>query len=108
VRHREEMPFVHDAPEAQKRDYAQIEGAARLPGDAPATNVEMELVDDDGNVVARTRSTGSGQYKFKNVDANKQYRIQVKKDGYMMAEPAPVAPVRAGESKAADVKLQAH
>jgi Carboxypeptidase regulatory-like domain/Bacterial Ig domain/Squalene-hopene cyclase C-terminal domain len=104
-RHTEDVPFVHDSPEQQNANYAQIEGLASLPNAAPAANVEMELVDEDGNVMAKTRSTQSGQYRFKNVEAGKKYKVRINKDGYG-AGPAAVAPAKPGESRA-DVQLYA-
>jgi squalene-hopene/tetraprenyl-beta-curcumene cyclase len=103
VRHTEDVPFVHDSPEAQMANYAQIEGQARLPNAAPASNVEMELVDDEGNVLAKTRSTASGQYRFKGVEAGKKYKVRINKEGYG-AGPAAVSADKPGESKA-DVQL---
>ena len=54
---------------------------------------------------AGTRSTAAGQYRFKNVDADKKYQISVEKDGYESA-PVMAAPSRAAEVQS-DTQLQA-
>ena len=53
--------------------------------------------------MAKPRSTQAGQYRFKNVDAGKKYKVRINKDGYG-AGLAPVVPTKPGESNA-DVKL---
>ena len=49
-------------------------------------NTEVELVDEKGNVVQSTRSTSSGNYRFRNVDKKKKYKVRVKKKGYKTQE----------------------
>jgi len=65
-------------------------------------NTEVELVDNDGNVVQRARTTRSGQYRFKNIDSGK-YKVRVNKDGF----DAPEQPVQAapGKEVQADAEL---
>jgi squalene-hopene/tetraprenyl-beta-curcumene cyclase len=99
---RELVPFVHDTVEAQAANYAAVQGQLTI-ANAPAANTEVELVDDRGAVVSKTRSTQSGQYRFKNVDAGK-YKLRIAKKGFspklidVDAKPAKEA--------AADVKLE--
>jgi squalene-hopene/tetraprenyl-beta-curcumene cyclase len=105
VRQREELPFVHDTTEKQWASYGQIQGAVALPGGGRAANAEVQLIDDKGNVVARTRSTAAGQYRFKNVDADRKYKVKVEKDGFSSA-PVEAAPAKAAEVQA-DTQLMA-
>jgi hypothetical protein len=106
----EQMPFVHADPRAQAANYANVGGRLALGGEeADLANQEVELVDGDGAVVARTRSTANGQYLFKNIDEGK-YKVRVKKEGFAAqemavdakaAEPAPPSPEGAGGGAAA-------
>jgi squalene-hopene/tetraprenyl-beta-curcumene cyclase len=104
--HTEEVPLVHDTPERQQAGYSQVKGTLALPSGAAAENVEVELLDDAGKVVAKTRSTRSGEYRFRNVEADKKYKLRVNKVGYEAA-PAAVAPARADEAEV-NMSLQAH
>jgi squalene-hopene/tetraprenyl-beta-curcumene cyclase len=99
---KEEIPFVHDTPEAQRAAYSEVQGQLALPGDAPAANTMVELLDEAGNVVQRTQTTAAGQYRFRNVE-EKKYKLRVAKPGFQMKE-VPLAPRKAQETKA-DVKL---
>lgn len=76
----EEVPFVHDTAEAQAANYGAVQGQLTIDA-APAANTEVELVDGRGAVVSKTRSTASGQYRFKNVDAGK-YQLRIAKKGF--------------------------
>jgi squalene-hopene/tetraprenyl-beta-curcumene cyclase len=93
-----ETPFVHDTLEAQNESFAQLEGRLSLAGDADAANTMVELVDDDGNVVGRTMSTRNGQYRFKNIDGEKQYRVRVTKKGFKQQMSAPISTTKAKEA----------
>jgi squalene-hopene/tetraprenyl-beta-curcumene cyclase len=104
LRQTEEIQFVHDTPEAQNANFAQIQGGLALPQGSAAANVSVELVDERGNVVRRTKSTRKGKYRFRNVEAGKKYRVRIKKDGFA-AKPAAVAPRKAGEAQV-DLQLQ--
>ncbi len=99
VRQTEDLPFVHDTTEKQLANYGQIQGAVSLPGGGGAANTEIQLIDEAGNVVGRTRSTAAGQYRFRNVDAEKKYKVVVRKDGFDAA-PVAAAPSKAGEVQA--------
>lgn len=80
VVHTVEHEFVHANAAAQRARYGDVQG--RLSSGAKSlANTWLELVDDKGNVVRRTRSTRSGQYRFKNVDRGK-YKVRVNKRGY--------------------------
>lgn len=95
----EPLVFVHDSLEAQQARYAEVQGRLDLARDgAGAANAEVELVDDLGNVVQRTRSNADGQYRFKSLDSGK-YKVRVKKDGFKAEEAAVDA--KAGAAPAA-------
>lgn len=103
VRQTEALPFVHDTLARQQADYSQVGGALALPDGQSAANAELELVDEDGNVVAKTQSTKAGRFKFKNVEAGKQYKVRVNKRGFEAA--APAAPIRAEAGKEAELDM---
>jgi flagellar hook assembly protein FlgD len=105
-RQQESLTFVHASAEEQERKYAQIQGALALPNEAAAANVELELVNDAGVVVQRTRSTAGGNYLFRNLKDDQQYKVRVKKEGFVAAESAPIAPAPAAKARA-DMKLMA-
>jgi squalene-hopene/tetraprenyl-beta-curcumene cyclase len=92
---REDLVFVHASVEDQRAAWAQIEGDLSLDAEHAAAeanaNAEVELVDADGNVVARTRSTRAGKYRFKNVKPGAGYSVRMNKKGWA----APAAQVRA-------------
>lgn len=95
----EPLVFVHDSLAAQQARYAEVQGRLDLARDgAGAANAEVELIDDSGNVVQRTRSNADGQYRFKSLDSGK-YKVRVKKEGFKAEEAAVDA--RAGAAPAA-------
>jgi hypothetical protein len=100
----EPLSFVRASEEVQARDYAEVEGALNLPAGTSAVNTLVELVDDDGKVQAVTRSTGSGQYRFKGV-AEGKYKVRVAKEGFAAPE-MPVDATPAKQNKA-DFALEA-
>jgi hypothetical protein len=77
----ERVSFLNDTPEAQRAQFAEVEGQLLLDGAAPAANTKIELVDDAGNVVQSAVTTRAGQYRFKNVDKG-AYRVRVQKRGF--------------------------
>jgi hypothetical protein len=85
---REEVVFVHDTAEAQKQNWAQLEGTLNLPDGAAAQNAMVELVDEQGRVVQRTTSTKTGTYRFRNIQAQEGYKVRVSKKGFSAAAPA--------------------
>ena len=100
----EDVPFVRDTLAAQERDYSQIGGSLALPNAQAAANAPVELVDGDGNVVARTRSTQQGMYNFKNV-AEGKYKVRVSgKAGFRDVEAEVDA--KKAEKAGADLKLK--
>lgn len=106
VRQVADARFVHATEAYQQANYAQLEGALALPEAAAAANAELELVDEDGKVVARTLTTKTGNWRFKNVAAGKDYRVRVKKDGFEAADaPAPVRAVK-GKPQKVDMVLK--
>ena len=106
VRQTEAVPFVHDTPEQQEANYAQLGGALNLDDGAQAANAPVELVDENGNVVAKTVSTKEGKYRFKNVEAGKQYSVRIKKKGYEQAKRAAPVKVEKGKEAAIDMELR--
>jgi squalene-hopene/tetraprenyl-beta-curcumene cyclase len=80
-----EVPFVHDTPEAQRAAFGEVEGQLSVNGAAPAANAQVELVDGQGNVVAKTVTTNEGNYRFRNVNGGK-YKVRVKREGFQAAE----------------------
>lgn len=100
----EEIEFVHDTLEAQRDNWAQLEGSLALPGGDVAQNAEVELLDDKGRVVGRTTSTKQGKYRFRNIEAKQGYQVRVKKQGFSAVAPAAAAK---GEDNKADLQLQA-
>lgn len=76
--------FSHESLAEQKRKYGQVAGKLDHGG-AGLANTTVELVDDRGNVVQRTRTTRSGQYRFKNLDKGK-YKVRVRKKGFRAEE----------------------
>jgi hypothetical protein len=92
----EETSFFHDrAEEAQKR-FGTVEGTLSMgTGEGVSANTELELVDDQGRVVQRVRTTEQGNYRFKNVSGGK-YKVRAKKDGWRDQEmPVQAAPATA-------------
>lgn len=81
VRDTEEVLFTHDTLENQRQRYAEVAGRVSLDEGGAAANTVIELVDKQGNVVQRTTSTRSGEYRFQNVDEG-DYQVRVKKKGF--------------------------
>ncbi len=81
-----EVIFFHDTAKAQRQTYGEVEGQVRMSKNARSSaHTLVELVDDAGRVLQRTRTTEQGNYRFKNVDSGK-YRVRVKKKGFRQAE----------------------
>jgi len=97
-----EAPFVLDSLESQQQNYGAIQGKLSAQG-ASIANTEVQLVDEKGQVMATTRSTAEGQYRFKNVDAGK-YKLKIMKKGYQALE----RDIQADKAKeeAADIDLK--
>ena len=85
VRQSESALFFHDSEEVQAKKFGQVEGQISSKGGGLSTNTEIELVDDRGQVVQRTRTTDQGNYRFKNVNEGK-YKVRARKDGVGQAE----------------------
>jgi squalene-hopene/tetraprenyl-beta-curcumene cyclase len=100
----ERVAFLNDTPEAQRANFAEVEGQLLLDGAAPAANTKVELVDDAGNVVQSAVTTRAGQYRFKNVDKG-AYRLRVQKRGFAGDEVRVQAAPAAAPAKA-DVNLR--
>jgi squalene-hopene/tetraprenyl-beta-curcumene cyclase len=106
VRQTESMPFVHESIEEQERNYSQVNGSIALPEGQAATNAELELLDNDGNVVAKTWSTKAGSYRFKNVEGGKDYKVRVKKQGFEAVQPAASVRAEKGKEAVMDMSLK--
>ena len=106
VRQTESLPFVHDSLESQQANYTQVGGSLALPEGQAAANADLELVDDDGNVVAKTVSTKAGSFRFKNVEAGKQYKVRVNKKGFDVALPAQAIQAEKGKEAVMDMSLK--
>lgn len=94
VRQNESALFFHDSEDVQARKFGQVEGQISTKSGGLSSNTEIELLDERGNVVQRTRTTDQGNYRFKNVNEGK-YKVRAKKDGFESREsdvsPAPMA-----------------
>ncbi len=106
VRQSESMPFVHESLESQQENYSQINGSLALPAGDAAANAELELVDERGNVVQKTVSTKSGAWRFKNVEAGKQYKVRVNKKGFEEDKPAAEFRTEKGKEAVMDMSLK--
>lgn len=103
----EELHFFHGSVEEQRATMAEVQGSLSLQDGRGSANTRVELVDDDGRVVQSSVTTGTGQYRFKNVDAGK-YKVRVRKDGFAAAElPVDAAQGREATPAAAPVMLRA-
>jgi hypothetical protein len=85
VRQTETTLFFQDSEEAQAAQFAQVEGRISTKGGEESANTEIELVDELGAVVQRTRTTDQGNYRFKNVTGG-NYKVRARKDGVGSAE----------------------
>ncbi|MHB8874994.1 MAG: carboxypeptidase regulatory-like domain-containing protein [Myxococcaceae bacterium] len=106
VLQREEVLFNHATAEAERADYAQVQGKLMLgagAGAGAAANTQVDLLDEDGRVVQSTVSTAEGQYRFKNVDSGK-YKVRAAKKGYAFDDVA----VKAEKAQEAAAPMVAH
>ena len=99
-----DTPFAHATRAEQRRNYAEVEGRLDMGGGKRAENAQVDLVDDRGNVVASTRSTKSGQYRFRNVPRGK-YKLQLRKAGFA-AQAAPVAAEPARKPSVVNIQVR--
>ena len=108
----EEQVVVLDTVANQERSYGQIQGHIALPKGANmpaaaaapvASNAQVDLVDDKGRVVQSVRSTGEGNYRFKNVDQGK-YKVRFRKQGF--AAPEQDVSAAKGAESAADALMR--
>jgi squalene-hopene/tetraprenyl-beta-curcumene cyclase len=72
--------FVNDTPAAQHAKYAEIEGQLQWEKGALG-NTEVELLDENDNVVQRAKTTGQGNYRFRNLQGG-NYKVRAKKEGF--------------------------
>lgn len=102
VLQKEEIVFFHDTQEAQKAQYAEVQGSLSVRGGG-AANTKVDLVDDSGRVVQSTVTTEDGNWRFKNVDQGK-YKVRVRKEGFKDMEQE-IAAEKSRESAAAPMAL---
>jgi squalene-hopene/tetraprenyl-beta-curcumene cyclase len=88
----ETQAFFHESERVQRDTTGEIEGNLGLKGGSMgfAADSTVELVGDDGKVVATTRSNEAGNFRFKAVPKG-TYKVRAKKEGYKDLESAPVA-----------------
>jgi squalene-hopene/tetraprenyl-beta-curcumene cyclase len=99
-----ETPFVQDTLEAQAANYGEVAGALSADGKNGLGNTQVDLVDERGRIVQSTKSTAQGNYQFRNVTGG-NYKVRVKKDGYVAPEAAVAA--APASTASASVKLEA-
>ena len=86
VRQTERVLFFHGQDAEQRRHFGEVSGQLRFGRSQKATaNSVVELVNDEGQVVQRTRTTNTGSYRFKNVGSGR-YRVRMNKRGFRAAE----------------------
>ncbi|MFO0628011.1 MAG: carboxypeptidase regulatory-like domain-containing protein [Polyangiales bacterium] len=102
-----EVPFVHDTPEAQQARYAEVAGQLQTDDARGAANTELELVDRQGNVVARTVTTEQGNYRFRNVDSG-NYQVRASRRGFRPVSQAVEARAGAPAAAARPMQMQLH
>lgn len=100
ILHEERTSFIHANPVAQAEGYGSVGGAVAFSEGGEAANTVVQLLDEDGAVVAETRTTANGRYLFKNIDEG-QYKVRVEKEGrkaeetMVQASPGAAAPQEA-------------
>jgi hypothetical protein len=72
-----------------------------------AANTELELVDRQGNVVARTVTTEQGNYRFRNVDSG-NYQVRASRRGFRAVSQAVEARAGAPAAAARPMQMQLH
>jgi squalene-hopene/tetraprenyl-beta-curcumene cyclase len=102
-----EVPFVHDTHEAQQARYAEVAGQLQTDESRGAANTELELVDRQGNVVARTVTTEQGNYRFRNVDSG-NYQVRARRRGFRAVSQAVEARAGAPAAAARPMQMQLH
>lgn len=95
--------FVHADPQWKQNRFAGIQGTVDLAAGEEVVNTMVELVDEAGNIVARSVTTDQGNYRFDDLDEGK-YRVRVSKKGWKTQE-AEVEAVAAQPAAAADVTM---
>ncbi len=100
----ETTTFVHADPQWKQDRYAGVQGRIDLAAGEEVVNTLVELVDEAGNVVARSVTTDQGQYRFDDLDEGK-YRVRVSKKGWKTKE-AEVEARAAAPAAAADVTME--
>jgi len=80
-----DVPVLNASREQQQARWGEVEGKLALGSGGAAENSLVELVDEEGNVVAQTRSTKNGSYRFRGVEKG-AYKVRLKKAGYKPME----------------------
>ena len=69
-----------------KKTFGSVEGQLTMSrGAGVSANTEVELVDDQGKVVQKVKTTEQGNYLFKNVSGG-NYRVRMRKEGFAPQE----------------------
>lgn len=70
---------IVDIPKDNIQRLAQLNGVITdSVTSVPARNVEVSLLDEHGDVIAKTNTNESGQYSFSNLPSNKEYKVVMK------------------------------
>jgi hypothetical protein len=87
----ESQVFFHDSERVQREKTGEFVGNLGMKGGSAgfAADSTVELVDEQGQVFATTRSNEAGNFRFKAVPKG-TYRVRAKKDGYKDLESAPM------------------
>lgn len=103
VLQQESQVFFHDSETVQRAQTGEVEGNLGMKGGAGfAADSTVELIDEQGKVVANTRSNEAGNFRFKAVPKG-TYRVRAKKEGYKDLESPPVASQPAAAPAAASM-----
>lgn len=100
----ESVSIANLSRDEQKARWGEVGGRLTFEDGDAAENAEVELVDKEGNVVQKARTTQSGQYSFKQLEGG-DYRVRLRKDGYVAGEQQVKAAPAAAPAKA-DLKLE--
>ncbi|MBV9495001.1 MAG: carboxypeptidase regulatory-like domain-containing protein, partial [Acidobacteria bacterium] len=68
-----------------------ISGTVTGSGNAPLAGVQVQLVDDQGHVIATTTTDASGHYSFSNIVPG-NYTLRFTRDGYVPATESAIVP----------------
>jgi outer membrane protein OmpA-like peptidoglycan-associated protein/LysM repeat protein len=73
--HISDIPIVNDGTQSLEIINGQVIDSTT---NAPSKNVEVNLIDEHGDVIAKSITNESGQYNFNNLPTNKEYKVVLK------------------------------